>query len=210
MSRHFIFNVLLLSACIGALHIYDLNHRNELTIERAVAPLEHLSNARHAINDRNVNKSIEEIDHAITAMRIIKKFADTTAAAHVSDAINDLKLVENEIENDSVVIADLNNAFFNALNSIALANLTISEANLAHGSKYKAMNLVNASFRELISSMKFANTEEQKKQEEKVIADVRDFLQQLKDANYHDDLHNEEKLLHKYDTLSEEVEELIH
>ncbi|WP_109832252.1 hypothetical protein [Reichenbachiella versicolor] len=204
MSKFF-FNVTVLSISLGALHIYYLGHKDVLTLERAVAPIEHLTNAHHAIEKERFQEGYKEIEKAIFGMKIIEKNADSTAMKFVDEAIEDLKLVEIEIKNDSVIMDDLNHAFFNALNSIAYANLRISENRLEHGQKFKAMNLLSISFREMLSSLEYATTSTQKKHEEKAVADVRKFLKDLKQADYIHDIDLQYHL--EYDTINDHVEE---
>jgi len=193
-------SLIIVGICLLLLHTYSILHSNELTIEKAVDPVHHLSNAYHAIVNDDYNRSVREMDEAIMAMKIIEPYADSIAVDHIEKAILDLTHVELEIKADSLNMQDLNHAFFNALNSIAYANLTISEKNLDNGEHYKAMRLLNASFREMISSIKFADTL-QRQQEDKVIKDVRHILSSLKKTNFESTF--------DYDSLNRELEELI-
>lgn len=201
MKQPFFLNVLFVAFALGSLHLYDTYHEGHLTVERAMAPMQHLSNARHLIISSDYHGSIKEIDYAIMAMRIIEHGVDSVAAEHLETAIADLKLVEIEIRDDSVVVADLNKAFFNALNSIAYANLTISEESLENGEKYKAMSLMNASFAEMIRSLRFASSEKSIELENKAIEDIKTVLQKLKDSDY--------TYQFSFDSLNREIEELI-
>lgn len=202
------FNFAIIVVAITALHFYSKAHEKVLTLEKAVAPIEHLSNARHDIETGNYDQGVYAIEKAIKAMKVIEHNADSNAIEHVEDAIKDLKLVETEIKNDSIVLNDLNKAFFNALNSLAYAGLRISEDKLEDGHKYRAMNMLSASFKEMITSLKFAEDEVLKVKEEKAISDVRDFLKKLKEADYK---HNDYDKYHlQYDYINREVEELIY
>ncbi|MEM7163801.1 MAG: hypothetical protein AAF487_15340, partial [Bacteroidota bacterium] len=182
------------------LYLYDISH-DHLTVEKAMAPLHYLTDARHHIINSEYNSSIRSLESAIRAMKIIEHHADSTADAHIEQAIEDLKLVEAEIKNDSVVVSDLNRAFFNALNSIAFANITISEASIEKGEKYRALNYMNASFSEMIGSLKFATDEEQRKLENKVINEIRQILSKMKDSDH--------AYRFNYNALNQEFEELI-
>lgn len=201
MRHPIFFHFGLLALAFTSLYTVDKLHEGHLTVERAMAPMQHLSNARDAILNNNYNHSIKEIDEAIMDMKIIEHHADKSAADHIERAIESLKKVEDEIKNDSVVVRDLNRAFFNALNSIAYANVTISEVSLDKGEKYKAMGLMNASFAEMIRSLKYAEDDSAKRMENKVIGDIRTILQKLQDSNY--------AYRFNYDSLNKEIEELI-
>ena len=194
---YIIFSVML----IGLLHTYDILHNKTLTFERAMSPVRHLSNARQNIVDNNFNGSIKELEAAILDMQIIEQYADSSAVVLIDRAIVDLKLVEAEIQNDSVLVPDLNRAYFNALNSIAFANLTIAEASLEKGEKYKAMRFLNATFKEMVTSLSFAADEESKARESKVIDDIKSILTELHRSDY--------TYQFDYDSINREVEQLI-
>jgi hypothetical protein len=179
----------------------DKYSHHELTIERATEPVQHLTDARFSIVNGDYHRALFELDEAITEMKIIEQYSDSSTTAHIEQAIRDLEKVENEIRNDSLVIGDLNKAFFNALNSIAYSCMMISENNLDKGEKYKAMRFMNATFAEMIASLKFVNSEELRHKEEKVIEDVRNIISSMKKTNY--------KYRFNYDTLNHELEELI-
>ncbi|MGL1888018.1 MAG: hypothetical protein OCD76_16000 [Reichenbachiella sp.] len=195
-------SILFLGLSFLSLYVYDINHNSELTIEKAIAPVQYLSNARSAIVKLDYNGSIREMDAAISAMKVIEQYADSVSIDHIEKAIADLRNVEKEIRNDSLVIMDLNKAYFHALNSIAYANLIISEKNLDKGQKYKAMRFMNATFTEMIKSLEFTSDERYKERENQVIDDVRNLLAEMK-KNKH------EKYAFDYDSINQEVEELI-
>lgn len=201
MKQPVYFNVGFLLACMMSLHLYDITHDNHLTVERAMEPMHHLSDARYFIINNDYNKSYQALEDAITAMKIVEHHADSIAAEHIDQAIADLRLVEDEIAHDSVVVADLNRAFFNALNSIAYANVKIAEESLDRGEKYAAMSYMNTSFTEMITSLKFATTDDQKEMENQVIDDIRGILKKLKATDY--------QYRFNYDSLNKEIEELI-
>ena len=198
--KNIIFNLAFIGLSLLVLQVYSLLHGKELTMAKAVDPVHHLSNAYHAIVNDDYNKSLYEMEEAIMAMKIIERYSNTKAKNHIDDAIRELTHVEREIASDSLNMSDLNHAFFNALNSIAFANLTISEESLDKGEHYKAMRLLNASFREMISSIKFADTL-QREQEDKVIKNVRHILNKLVETNF--------EATFDYDSLNNALEELI-
>ncbi|UXP34006.1 hypothetical protein N6H18_08615 [Reichenbachiella agarivorans] len=193
--------VIVIGLSFLALFLYDLNHHSDLTIERATSPIQHLANARQAILDRKFNTSIREMDAAIMDMKIIELSADSTATKFIERAIQDLKFVETEIQNDSISLQDLNHAYFNALNSIAYANLIISEKNLDKGERYEAMRFMNATIKEMVSSLNFAANERDKEREKVVIDDIKDILSKMKDSEY--------EYRFNYDSINKEVQEMI-
>ncbi len=193
--------ILLIVALIGTLHAYDIFHNKHLTIERAMSPVRHLSNAREYIIDSDYNRSIRQLEAAIMDMQIIEQYADSSATHLIEKAIADLKLVEAEVQNDSVIVSDLNRAYFNALNSIAFANLTIAEESLEKGEKYKAMRFLNETSREMVSSLSYAADEESKVKEKKAISDIRKILSALQKGD--------ESYTFDYDSINQEMEELI-
>lgn len=200
MKTNAIPNIFVIIISVVILHLVNLIH-DELTIELAMGPVRHLSDARHLIVNKNYNGAIKELDNAMMKMRVIEKYSDSSSVAHIEQAVLDLEIVEDEIAKDSLVINDLNRAFFNALNSIAHACMTISEDNLDKGEKYKSMRFMNATFAEMIASLKFVNSEELRHKEEKVIAHVRQILDKMEETEY--------TYKFDYDAINHELEELI-
>lgn len=200
MSKAFYYFLFVIFSLV-VMKIFDTFHHEELTIERAMEPVKHLSDARHSIVNNDFNRAVRELDEAIMEMRIIEKYADSSSVAHIETAILDLKVVELEIKSDSLQLEDLNKAFFNALNSIAFACMTISENNLDQGEKYKAMRFMNATFAEMIASLKFVKSHEVREKEEKVIEHVREILDNMKKSQF--------TYKFNYDTINHELEELI-
>lgn len=192
--------MLVIAVSIGILHLYNLSH-NELTIDLALAPVKNLSDARHLIVNDNYNKAIQELDDAMMKMRVIEQYTDSSSIAFLEQAVEDLELVEKEMRADELEEDDLNKAFFNALNSIAYACMTISENNLDKGEKYKAMQFMNATFAEMIASLKFVEDEDLKHKEEKVIAHVREIIDKMESTKY--------TFKFDYDLVNHELEELI-
>jgi len=194
-------SLLVVFSSIVVLYFYDLSYHKELTIERALEPVRHLSDARHYIRNHEYHLARKELDESIMEMRIIEQYSDSASVAHIEKAIEDLQVVEVEMQSDSLVIDDLNRAFFNALNSIAHACMTISESKLDEGEHYKAMRFMNATFTEMIASLRYVSDEDLKHKEEKVIEHVREILINMKSSNY--------KYRFNYDTINHELEELI-
>jgi len=94
----------------------------------AVEPDLYMSNARHyAREDMVVERSLKHIDRAIEAIRKIENDIDENSKAEVDAAIENLDRVYNEILADSVISQDMNKAFEFALNTLALAELRVSE-----------------------------------------------------------------------------------
>lgn len=193
-------SMLVIIVSVAILHMVNLIH-DELTIERAMGPVRHLSDARHLIVNKDYNGAIMQLDDAMMQMRVIEQYSDSSSVAHIERAVQDLEIVEIEIRSDSLVVADLNKAFFNALNSIAHACMTISEDNLDKGERYKAMRFMNATFAEMIASLKFVNSDDLKHKEEKVISHVREILDNMEASNY--------TYKFDYDAINHELEELI-
>jgi len=193
-------SILVILVSISILHLANMFH-DELTIDRAMEPVKHLSDARHLIVNGNYNGAIKELDDAMMQMRIIEQYTDSSSIAHMNQAVENLELVEFEIRSDSLQVEDLNRAFFNALNSIAFACMRISENNLDKGEDFKAMQFMNATFAEMIASLKYVEDEDIKHKEEKVIAHVREILEKMEDTKY--------TYRFDYDMINHELEELI-
>ncbi|SMD33250.1 hypothetical protein SAMN04488029_1588 [Reichenbachiella faecimaris] len=193
-------SILVILTSIAVLHLVNLIH-NELTIDLAMEPVKHLSDARHLIVNGDYKHAIQELDDAMMKMRVIEQYTDSSSIAFMEQAVEDLELVEKEMRMDNLEEDDLNRAFFNALNSIAYACMTISENNLDKGEKYRAMQFMNATFAEMIASLKFVEDEHLKHKEEKVIAHVREIIDKMESTKY--------TFKFDYDMVNHELEELI-
>lgn len=193
--------ILFIGLSLTLLFIYGKLHKPELTVAQAMEPVKHLSNARQGILQQKFEYSLEEIDEAIADIRFIEESADSTAIDFIEKAIEDLGLVEGEIRNDTIIMDDLDHAFFNALNSIAYANLIIAEKNLDKGEVYRAIQFMNATFKEMISSLQFATSTRDKEREEQVINDIKSILSNLQKTGY--------EYRFSYDSINREIEELI-
>ena len=193
--------LVIIAVLLGILHTYDIYHNRHLTFERAMSPVRHLSIARQSILESDYHGSYRSLEKAIMDMQIIEQYADSSAVHLIDSAISDLKLVKAEVKNDTVIVNDLNKAYFNALNSIAFANLTIAEASLEKGEKYKAMQFLNATFKEMVTSLSFAADEESRAKETKVIEDIKSILSELHRSDY--------TYQFDYDSINQELEELI-
>ena len=201
MKNTFYPSFIIIVASLGLLYFVDLHHQKILTIERALEPVKQLSNARRLILDNKYHKAMKAIDQAVTEMKIIEQYADSSSNQHIEKAIGDLKAVRKEIENDSLYLGDMNKAYFNALNSIAHACVIISEKNLDDGKHYKAMRFLKASFADMVESLKFVEDEQLRAKEEVVIAHVQEILAKMKASNY--------TYRFNYDTINHELEELV-
>lgn len=193
-------SILLILGSIAVLHMYNMMH-DELTIDRALAPMKHLSNARHLIVNGDYRGAVTELEDAMMQMRVIEQYTDSASEAHMNQAVEDLELVEREIKSDNLVEEDLNRAFFNSLNSIAFTCMIMSEHNLDKGENYKALHFMNATFQEMIASLKYVENEDLKHKEEKVIAHVRQILDKMESTKY--------TYKFDYDLINHELEELI-
>ncbi|UXX79655.1 hypothetical protein N7E81_00835 [Reichenbachiella carrageenanivorans] len=193
-------SILLILGSIAVLHLVNMLH-DELTVDRALAPMKSLSNARHLIVNGDYRGAVNELEDAMMQMRVIEQYTDSASEAHMDRAVEDLELVEKEIRSDNLIEEDLNRAFFNSLNSIAYACMLMSEHNLDKGENYKALHFMNATFQEMIASLKYVKDDELKHKEEKVIAHVRHILDKMESTKY--------TYKFDYDLINHELEELI-
>ena len=62
-------SLIVVFSSIVVLYLFDLSYHKELTIERALEPVRHLSNARHYIINHKYNQAQRELDESIMEMR---------------------------------------------------------------------------------------------------------------------------------------------
>lgn len=95
--------------------------------ELAVTPDLMIRNASHYLKEHQRKTAISCIEKAIKSMRLIEVDADSLSDIAIEKAIRDLEEVENELQHHELNRPHITHAFFNALNSLAAAQIRISE-----------------------------------------------------------------------------------
>lgn len=125
--------------------------------EIAIRPDDLLRNAVHYYRDYGQRlTAIDNIERAIKAMSIIEKDMDSTSNYIIENTITDLESLIVEFEEKHVDEIHMEHAFANAMNSLAFAQLRISERYLEQGLKEEASIATKYALKHLLSAVYFS------------------------------------------------------
>lgn len=155
-----IFKLLFIVILLGLLFFFDHKYGDKrMSKWLAIAPDKHLSSARSAIDQHSYAKSVVEIETAVQKMLKIEVFADSISKKHLDEAIEDLRILESHIKQDSFDLKELNLVFAECVNSLAFTYLKIAQDNLIHGKDLDALESMRVVISHLHTSMNFLNKE---------------------------------------------------
>ena len=123
----------------------------------------HLDNSRaYLIRDYDYQRSHEQLDKAIEAMRELEKKLDDEGKEIIEKSISDLQIIAREIEEKALVKADMNVAYAEALNALTFAEIKISEHLLELDASQDAIIELKYGMLHLRNALKYAQDEELK------------------------------------------------
>ncbi|WP_258104896.1 hypothetical protein [Marinoscillum sp. MHG1-6] len=133
------------------IHLTYASHHSSLSDDNMETDM-YLQNARYYIHDNVFDRSTYHIDQAKKSLRRLEEDIDIESGQEIEDAINSLNKIEREIVENKFEPSDMNKAFAKTLETVALAELRISEryaesANLDIAQvalKYAKLHLRNA------------------------------------------------------------------
>lgn len=167
----------------------------------ATVPDNMMKNATHYYRDYGQRlTSIEYINKAIEYMHIIEKDMDSSSNIWIEAAINDLELLVKEFERKDIDEIHMEHAFANALNSLAMAQLRVSEKYFEEGEEEDASTATKYALKHLNSAMHFSKAAELKA--ERHIFDMIDELKKEEDIS-------DEELRAKIHTAIIELDEVL-
>jgi hypothetical protein len=130
MKNRFIWYILTAIGIMLALYIphqfrYEAKHPS--LNEEADFPDIYFKNVKHYAKENRYERSVYHLEQAINSIRKIETDIDDGSINLLEDAILDLEIVQNELLGDSLKDKDMLNAFEKTLNTLALAELKVSE-----------------------------------------------------------------------------------
>jgi hypothetical protein len=156
----FIALVVIFGLILGVKYAYydDLRQEGHPAVnEIAVKPDDMFRNANHYYRDYHQRlTSIQYINKAIETMEVIEKDMDSISNQLIEEAIADLKNLVTEFEKKEVNEYHMEHAFANALNSLAYAQLRVSEYYLEQGREQDAEAATKYAIKHLHSAMYFS------------------------------------------------------
>ncbi len=154
--------LLLIFGGVFALHYYEVitERKHPGTTDINLETDLHLSNSRLYIREHSIERSLYHLNSAIHSIELIEDFSDSLSVAEMEEALTDLKTVRAEIEKGIVNYEHINHAFIVALNSVATAQLRLSERYLLEGDAEDAGYAIKYANEHIHNALKYANDKE--------------------------------------------------
>lgn len=127
------------------------------TTELSLAADLHLNNSRLYIRENSVERSLYHLNSAIHSIELIEEFSDSVSIEELETALWDLKKVRTEIEHGIIDNKHINHAFIIALNTVATAQLRLSEKYLLDGESDDAGYAIKYANEHIHNALKYAN-----------------------------------------------------
>ncbi len=155
---YLLFLVLCFSAVIGFSY-YELAEEREKpgTTELSLETDIHLNNSKLYIKEKSIERSLYHLNSAIHSIELIEEFVDSVSIDELEYALWDLKNVRTEIEKGVIENQHINHAFILALNTVAAAQLRLSEKYLLNGESKEAGYAVKYANEHIHNALKYAN-----------------------------------------------------
>ncbi|MEQ9285659.1 MAG: hypothetical protein RIG77_02050 [Cyclobacteriaceae bacterium] len=141
----------------------------------ATSPIRFLSKAQQHLEDNKPYECIEDLKRAIKILKSIEYYGDSMVNTYLENSIGHLTGAIAAINTPEFSKEDLNLTIFEALNSVAYAELKISEQNLKNGNHEQAIFLLRTTLLALTRSTRFARPMYLQK-EHQLIADIESTL----------------------------------
>ncbi len=117
----------------------------------------HLNNSRLYIKENSIERSLYHLNSAIHSIELIEEFSDSVSIEELETALADLKKVRSELEKGIIDDKHINHAFIIALNTVATAQLRLSENYLLHGDSEDAGYAIKYANEHIHNALKYAN-----------------------------------------------------
>ncbi|MDW3193054.1 MAG: hypothetical protein R8G66_11850 [Cytophagales bacterium] len=172
-----------------------------LLTEQAVEPDLLLDNSKFYLKEHAYERSLDQLDQAIKAIREIELDLDEESKRILEFSISELELVRTEMEMDSLVTEDLNEAFSDALNALTIAELKISEILLQQNHPKDALVALKYGMYHVKHALKYSQGE--KKEYEIHIYEEIDELLENNSLSEAEMIEKLEAMIHELDILVE-------
>ncbi|MBE62522.1 MAG: hypothetical protein CMB89_09200 [Flammeovirgaceae bacterium] len=115
---------------LSVVHMFDFSYESQHPTlnEESISPDVHLQNAIHYTKkDADYTRSLYHIDQAIQSIKYLETDIDNNTNEIVDEAVQKLIYIYEQLNKDTLKTKDMNHAFEFALTSLTLAELRISE-----------------------------------------------------------------------------------
>lgn len=171
-----------------------------LLTEQAVEPDLLLDNSKFYLKEHAYERSLDQLDGAIKAIREIELDLDAESRRILEFSISELELVRTEMEMDSLVTEDLNEAFSDALNALTIAELKVSEILLKQNHPKDALVALKYGMYHVKHALKYSQGEK-KEYEIHIYQEIDELLE--------DNSLSEEEMIEKLEAMIHELDILV-
>ncbi|SMD31654.1 hypothetical protein SAMN04488029_0017 [Reichenbachiella faecimaris] len=118
-------------------------YKSNLSEWLSTAPIFFLSKAQLEFNRHHIYDATEMLQKATHAMQSIERYSTPDANSYVDKSIFELQKLTVLISQENISETELNQAYFRCINSVAYAELRISEKEFLEGQYLKPLGLMN-------------------------------------------------------------------
>ena len=169
----------------------------------AVKPDLLLDNTKKYLKEHAYDRSLTQLDQAIAAIRNIEADLDAESTRILEVSIVELEKVRMEMEMDSLVKEDMDDAFSKALNALTLAELKISEVLIQQDHPRDALIALKYGMYHVKNALKYS--EGSKKEYEIHIYEELDSLLENRHLSEQELISRLERMIAELDTLVEDL-----
>ncbi len=180
---------------------YDHTYNPITLTEDVIRPDILLENTKQDAREHAYERSKSQVIAAIAAIRKIEPELDERSKELLESSIKDLLVIQEELDNDTLVLEDMNYAFSKALNALTIAELRVSEFLLESDHSDKAMVALKYGMYHLKNTLRF--TEGHKQEYEAHIYDEIDSLLESPHLDHDEMIMRLETMIGELDSLVE-------
>lgn len=159
MPKFLIFT-LLIFLTMYSFQLLEETGKEQLEIDMSKETLYNLlESAKEDIGKQYLQVSEEHLDMAIAYLENIEQSLDNETNSVIDEAIEGLRVVEQDIRSKIIYEDDLNVAFAKAMSALAFAHLVVCEEELNEGELREALESLKAAINHLEHSMKYSSGE---------------------------------------------------
>lgn len=153
-----IHSLLFVVVCIGVLALANgLDSRKCISDWKSKAASYHLLKAKVYFDKNDDEKCVTSIFQAIRAIKKMDRYVISDTRKHLASSIEELLLVTDLLERDNIEKDAFDHAYFNAMLSVAYANLVISQEAYQDGRNTRSLWILKGVLTSLNNSMAYTD-----------------------------------------------------
>ena len=163
---HAVMSVITMVVVIFAAKLYkdnlEMRKQNPVTTNYAVRPDIFIESANRDIRRHYFKTSLKDIEKAIAAMRLIQRDMDEVSQQAIQTAISDLEILEGQLQEKVVDHDYIAQVFTYCLNSLAYAQMRVSESYCEKGEMKEAKYALKYAMEHLHNATRYSDEMERK------------------------------------------------